>query len=234
MDFRDCDKIKSCKKYREGSCPIINPSIDQFCLKWFKINELQDLALLEDNQKIRFPMYLDDDGADREVYTKLSEIERNIEFFVNSGKNIYLYSSSTGNGKTSFAVRLLNDYLSSIWYKANLEVKGLFISVPKFLISLKDNISKKSDYISHIKENVLKADIVVWDDIATKGFTSFEMENVLNIVDNRLVSNKSNIYTSNLVGDDLKAAIGDRLYSRIFTNSEVFEFKGKDKRGLKG
>ena len=48
-----------------------------------------------------------------------------IEFFVNSGKNIYLYSSSTGNGKTSFAVRLLNDYLSSIWYKANLEVKGL-------------------------------------------------------------------------------------------------------------
>ena len=128
---------------------------------------------------------------------------------------------------------MINSYFDKIWYKAELSCKALFINVPKFFISLRDNISKKSEYVEHIKENVLSADIIVWDDIATKGFTQFEMENILNIIDNRLVANKSNIYTSNLIGDELKEAIGDRLYSRIFNKSEVLEFVGADKRGLR-
>lgn len=232
LDFKSCDKTQTCKKYREGTCPITNNNIDQFCIKWFKINELQTLSLLEDSQKNRFPMYLDEDGADRDVYTRLSEIEKDAENFVSQGKNLYLYSAGTGNGKTSFAIRILNAYLASIWYKAELSCKALFINVPKFLILLKDNISKKSDYIEYIKENVLNADIVIWDDIATKGFTTYEMENILNIIDNRLIANKSNIYTSNIVGDELKECIGDRLYSRVFNKSEVLEFIGKDKRSL--
>lgn len=233
MDFRSCDITHSCKKYKEGNCPIINNKAEQFCVKWFKVNELQNLGLLTDSQKIRFPMYVDEDGSDREIYARLSEIERNVESFVNNGGNIYLYSALTGNGKSSMALRIINSYLRTIWYKAELKCKALFISVPKFLIALKDNISKKSDYVEYIKDNVLDADLVVWDDIATKGFTTFEMENVLNIIDNRLASNKSNIYTSNLVGEELKEAIGERLYSRIFTKSEVFEFVGADKRSLR-
>ena len=233
MDFKTCDKTLTCKKHREGTCPIINNEVDQFCVKWFKINELQNLALLEDSQKIRFPMYLDADGSDRDAYTKLANIEKDIENFILNGNNIYLYSAGTGNGKSSWATRMVNSYIDKIWYRAELSCKALFINVPKFFISLRDNISKKSNYVEYIKENVLSADIVVWDDIATKGFTQFEMENLLNIIDNRLVANKSNIYTSNLIGDELKEAIGDRLYSRIFNKSEVLEFVGADKRGLR-
>ena len=63
--------------------------------------------------------------------------------------------------------------------------------------------------------------------------TTFEMENLLNFIDNRLIYGKSNIYTSNLMGESLKEAVGNRLYSRIYNNSEVIQFVGKDKRGLK-
>lgn len=59
------------------------------------------------------------------------------------------------------------------------------------------------------------------------------MENLFNFIDNRLNSGKANIYTSNLIGDHLKESVGDRLYSRIINSSEIIQFIGKDKRGIK-
>ena len=99
-------------------------------------------------------------------------------------------------------------------------------------MALKDNISEKSDYISHIKENILDADLVIWDDIATKSATTFEHENMLSIIDTRVLNNKSNIYTSNLGCNELHSFVGDRLFSRIYRESLAIEFKGKDKRGI--
>lgn len=233
MDFKNCDKINKCKKYNECLCPITNPNVEQFCIKWFKINSLQDEALLENKQKRDIPLILDEDKADKNAYLRLKEIQQQIESFATQGGNLFIWSSITGTGKTSWAVKLLNSYIDKIWYKSDLKCKCLFINVPKLLISLRENISQKLDYVSHIKENVLNADIVVWDDIATKGFTTFEMENLFNFIDNRLNSGKANIYTSNLIGDHLKESVGDRLYSRIINSSEIIQFIGKDKRGIK-
>lgn len=115
-----------------------------------------------------------------------------------------------------------------------MECRVLFINTPKFLIALKDNISEKSEYASYIKENVLKADLVVWDDIAfaDKG-TSFETAQLFSFIDSRISNHKSNIYTSNVSPEALPERIGERLASRIGTGSLNIEFKGKDKRGLK-
>ena len=100
------------------------------------------------------------------------------------------------------------------------------------MIALKNSITQQDDYITHIKENIQTADLVVWDDIAIKTATTYEMENLLSIIDYRLNSGKSNIYTSNLFGKELSESLGDRLYSRIINLSEVVEFVGQDKRGL--
>ena len=86
--------------------------------------------------------------------------------------------------------------------------------------------------MEHIKKNIFDADLVVWDDIATKGFTTFETENLFNFINGRLQNGKANIYTSNLLGEDLKNSIGDRLYSRVENMSEIIILKGSDKRGL--
>lgn len=167
---------------------------------------------------------------------------RNIEYLgkkhcycimTNNPSHLYITDNCIVTHNTSWALRLLNSYFSKIWATASsIDCRGLFINVPKFLISLKDNITQKSDYIQHIKEHVLTADVVVWDDIATKGFTQFEMENVLNIINNRIDAGKSNIYTSNLIGEDLRDAVGERLYSRIINMSTTLTFVGQDKRGL--
>lgn len=213
-----------------NSCNHID--CNSFCLKRYKLNYLYEEALITEKQRMHTKLYLDKAGTDAHAFAILSNFQNNILDFVNNGTNLYIHSTNCGNGKTSWALRLAQTYLNKIWYNSNLECKVLFINVPRFLLALKDNISEKSDYVKHIKENVLKADLVIWDEIGSKGLTQFEHENILSYINARIDSNKSNIYTSNLTDTELHTAIGDRLASRICNQSINIEFFGGDMRGV--
>lgn len=222
-----CYLNDSCGKFKRNLC-----SYPEFCIKLFKIDSLFNLGLFTDLQRKHLNLRIDADGTDKEQFIKLKEIEDNIESWVNAGNNLYLYSYQTGNGKSSWCCRLAQAYINSIWHKTEIKCRVLFISVPKFFIMLKDNISHENDYIKHIKDNVLNCDLVIWDDVGTKTGTEFEMENLLNIIDSRLVAGKSNLYTSNIDPMQLRERVGERLYSRIINLSTVIQFNGRDKRGL--
>lgn len=228
-----CNYENRCKKFKEKTCPLLNSAeTDPFCIKLFKIGKLQDEALLSEKQREFVPLRLDASGVDKEAFDRLKYLEDHVEQFVESGDNLYIYSSTCGNSKTLWSLRLLNRYFERIWYKSGLRCRGLFINISNLFITLKESLSQPSDVMEHIKKNIFDADLVVWDDIATKGFTTFETENLFNFINGRLQNGKANIYTSNLLGEDLKNSIGDRLYSRVENMSEIIILKGSDKRGL--
>ena len=203
------------------------------CIKLFKINELCNLAMLTDDQRRKKKLWLDGNGIDKDAFTFLKSVEDNVEKFVNSGDNLYIYSYITGNGKTAWALRILNSYIEKIWYKSDIVCRGLFVNVPRFLISLKDNIGNYNEYYNQIKDNILDADLVVFDEIGAKVATSFETEHLLSIVNARVDAKKSNIYTSNLGPEELRKAVGDRMYSRIINTSTEIIFRGTDKRSIR-
>ena len=222
----------TCKKYNDVTKECDCRNDDVFCIKLFKLDVLYNKSLLTENQRKRVKFVLDANKADREEYIQLQEIEKNIEKFIKDGNNLYIHSCITGNGKTAWSIRMIQSYFNKIWYKSDMECKALFINVPKFLLSLKDNISNKNEYKKKIKNNVLEADLVVWDEVGTKGLTQFEHENLLSLINTRIDMCKLNIYTSNMRPEELKGLLGDRLYSRIVKLSTEIEFKGQDKRGL--
>ena len=203
-----------------------------FCLRKFKMDTLYSKALMTESQKQHITLRVDEDNTDLEQFKQLAAIEQNILTFVNEGKNLYLHSANCGNGKSSWSLRLVEAYFNKIWARTDLKCRALFISVPRFLLALKDNITAKSDYIDYIKENVLEADLVIWDDIAAKMGSEFELNHLLNIIDNRISLGKSNIYTSNLNRQQLYNALGKRLTSRIANMSLDIELFGADKRIL--
>lgn len=203
------------------------------CIKLFKINELCNLAMLTDDQRRKKKLWLDGNGIDKDAFTFLKSVEDNVEKFVNSGDNLYIYSYITGNGKTAWALRILNSYIEKIWYKSDIVCRGLFVNVPRFLISLKDNIGNYNEYYNQIKDNILDADLVVFDEIGAKVATSFETEHLLSIINARVDAKKSNIYTSNLGPEELRKAVGDRMYSRIINTSTEIMFRGTDKRSIR-
>ena len=202
------------------------------CPRQYLTDKFYDNAFISDKDKIRSSIdpIPDLDGTDFKQFAELRTIADNIVSFVEDGNNLYIYSSCPGTGKTSWALRLVHAYIDNIWYKTSKECPVLFINVPRYLLAIKDNITDRSEYVQHIKDNILTCDIVVWDDIGTKSATSFEHETLLSIIDTRICEGKTNIYTSNLSGDDLSIFVGPRLYSRIYNYSKHIEFTGKDKR----
>ena len=203
-----------------------------FCLRLFKLDYLYEQALIPLNLRKHMKLVTDEDKTDLEEFKVLNEIASNADTFVADGGNLYIHSSIAGNGKTSWALRIVQSYFNKIWFKSELKCRVLFINVPRFLLSLKANISEKNEYVQQIQENILTADLVVWDDIATKQSTTFESENLFSMIDTRNGLGKANIFTSNLSGEELHTALGDRLASRICNLSIDIELHGKDKRGL--
>jgi DNA replication protein DnaC len=97
---------------------------------------------------------------------------------------------------------------------------------------MKSNITSYSEYYNHIKKYVEDCDLVIWDDIAHKVGTDYEISNLFSIIDRRLGRGKANIYTSNINPSDLGKLIDTRLASRVSNASINIELHGGDKRGL--
>lgn len=222
METQNCWLADRCKKLH---CNDANG-----CMILFKLNYLYDQAGITLHQRKPIDLYPDADGTDYDKFEQLLNIQNNIEEFINEGNQLLIHSQTCGCGKTSWALRLIQSFFNKIWFNTTLSCRALFINVPQFLLALKDNITDRSEYIKHIKENILNCDVVIWDDIGTKNSTVFEAENLLSMIDGRIINGKSNIFTSNLTDEELHQALGDRLASRICNLSTNIVLNGKDKR----
>lgn len=220
------------KCWLRNNCKGLHCDDPNGCVILYKLNFLFDEANISNTQREYIALKVDDDGTDLKEFKRLREIQDNILDFVNKGSQLYIHSINCGNGKTAWALRLMQTYFKKIWLTTDMVCRGLFISVPNLLLSLKDNISKRNEYAEHVKENVYDADLVIWDDIGTKGLTAFEQENLFAMIDRRINSGKANIFTSNLNSKELHEALGDRLTSRICNLGIDIEFQGGDKRHL--
>lgn len=205
---------------------------DSFCIRHYKMDCLISMACLEGNQRYPVKLILDEDKVDRDAFMKLKEIQKDINNFVTSGQNLFIYGEKTGNGKTEWSKKLLLSWFDSIWRSTELECRGLFISLPKLLAAQKDNISHTNEYFQYINENIIKADVVVWDELNYKDLSDYEHNYILDIIDQRISIGKSNIYTTNFSVDTTSKKLGARLSSRILGKAIKIELKGKDKRGL--
>lgn len=205
---------------------------DPSCLILYKLDYLYNKANVPLKLRKTISLRTDQDGTDVEEFKLLRSIQDNIVDFIKEGRQLYLHSKITGNGKSSWALRLLQTFFNKIWFKTELTCRGLFINVPYFLLALKENITSKSDYIEHIKQNALDCDVVIWDDIGNKIGTEFETTNLLSLIENRINSGKTNIFTSNLSNEELHMALGDRLASRICNLDYNIELHGGDKRSI--
>lgn len=173
------------------------------------------------------PMILEADNADYNAFCTLADIKDNIDNLVETGFNLYICSAETGNGKTSWAIKILLKYFDCVWAGNGFQCRGYFQHVPTFFNTLKD-FSKSHEAL---KETLETVDLVVWDDIASTRFTDYDSQQLLSVIDARLLEGRSNIYTGNLTScNALENALGSRLASRIWNCSTVVKLEGKDRR----
>lgn len=170
------------------------------------------------------------DDCDIEAFMQLAEIKDNIEDFVSTGKNLYLYSPICGNGKTTWAIKLMLQYFHETWSYTGYCPRGVFINVPTFLYNCKAAISKPDPEFENLKKLIFSVDLVIWDDIAAnERMSDYDYNTLLAFIDKRVVEDKSNICTSNITPDNLSRYTGSKLASRLL-NGKIIGLKGKDKR----
>ena len=171
------------------------------------------------------------DTVDYNSFVKLKNIKNSIKEWVNSKEfNLYIFSTHTGNGKTSWAIKLMLKYFDEVWAGNGLQTRGLFINVPNLLARLKDFNTVDTD-LQDIKKLIPEVDLIIWDDISSTKVSDYDSSLLLNFIDQRILNGKANIFTSNVNKETLETVLGNRLASRIWNSSIKIELRGKDRRG---
>lgn len=185
-------------------------------------------------EKLQYPKPLYPSECDVEQFVILKEIKDDIENWVNNGENLYIFSSKCGNGKTTWAIKLISAYFNKIWAGNGYEPRGVFVRCSQLFTNNRDSWKAKDDeYVKwkNYLELIETCDLVVWDDIGEYELQIWEQQLLMKLIDNRLINGKANIFTSNVIDSLLTKNIGPRLSSRVLNSSEVIEFLGSDRRG---
>lgn len=222
FDKDNCPYSSVCKLYGiHGEC-------NQGCIRYVEF-----MSLLESSKIPKAwykPKQLVPEEQDIDTFYKLNDFKKDIESNIENGKNLYLYSSNVGNGKSSWAIKIMLAYFDKIWSGNGLKTRGVFLSVPQFITEIRDNITLQEEEILRDKEIYKEIDLLILDDIGAVKKTDYIMEQLFNIIDYRVISGKTTLYTSNISPNNLAEATGKRLASRILANAEILEIKGGDNR----
>lgn len=199
------------------------------CVRYLEMKELMDTSNIPKAKQI--PQSLTAPKCDKEAFMRLAGIKANIVEFVECGENLYIASDNTGNGKTSWAIKLMLKYFDSIWAGNGFRPRALFIHVPTFLLKCKD-FNNKDEAFDTMRNLLPTIDLVVWDDIASTDVSAYDYSQLLMYIDTRLINGLSNIFTGNYQDRSrLEKRVGMKLASRIWSDTtEVVIFKGGDMR----
>ena len=122
----------------KNNCSSITTQCGNHCIRY---SAMKDLCLKSNLPKSKWlPLKLTTQ-KDRNSYLRLGIIQSGIKEWVQEGNGLYIYSKNYGNGRTSWAVKLLLSYFNSIWYESGYKCRGLFINSADFLMRRKNMIT---------------------------------------------------------------------------------------------
>lgn len=224
FDPEKCWYNKVCSKYKTDDCTA-------GCIRYMEMDFLMQNSGIPRNRQ--YPVLLTPSKQDMDAFLTLRDIKDDIINFVKNGESVYIYSDNFGNGKTTWAIKLMQKFFDDIWAGNGFRCRGIFIHVPTFLTKIKEGISRRDEDFEILKSRLMSVDLVIWDDIAATKLGDFDHANLLTYIDQRKLNQLSNIYTGNLPQDQLQDALGNRLSSRVWNDSTVVRFTGVDRRGLR-
>jgi DNA replication protein DnaC len=168
---------------------------------------------------------------------ELREYIKNLIEEVNNGHGLYLYSTTTGNGKTTLACNLLLKYLFRESYrllKTDILTPVMYLNVVEFLETLRREMTKSSEDTAYLLSQLFDKDaaprLLLLDDIGAEKPSDWVRERLYSLINFRSANKLATIYTSNCPPESLVSMVGQRCYSRIIGDNMIVEMRGKDHR----
>ncbi len=185
-----------------------NDNFDNFSMKWFsKENDLRFKTSPYDNMTTVY----------RDCVSFCNDFET-------KRQNLYFYGNS-GTGKTFMASCIANDLISKGYTVVYQSAYKLFQFMEDYKFGKIDRTQNTAFF-----DSIYNAELLIIDDLGTEFGTAYTCSVLFDILNSRIMNEKSTIISSNLTLNSIEKKYTDRVYSRIVGNFEIFRFIGEDIR----
>ncbi len=154
------------------------------------------------------------------------DCQKFIASFEDSYYNILLYGN-TGVGKTFLINCIAKELLDMAHTVVYLTSFQLFDILAKHTFSKSIEEKTEADYQF---QYIFDCDLLIIDDLGTENVNSFIASQLYQCINERHLSEKSTIISTNLSLDDIKNLYSERVFSRLLSNYKLFKMIGDDIR----
>ena len=214
--------------YAEDYCKKDKSECNEYCGGYRVLKALYSLSRIPVKYQYNIPLTPSKDDLPK--YEELHEFMCNILDHVEAGDGLYIWSGGTGNGKTTWATKIMGYYFRKIAFDSGLENEGLYIYLPTFLENLRQYYSNPDPDFEEVIEMVSRCKLLIIDDIGAEKPSEWVTERLLSFINTRVTNGLSTIYTSNIPLDAVGHRMGDRVRSRITGSVKEINLTGKDRR----
>lgn len=217
--------------YADHYCKKDKSECNEYCGGYRVLKTLYSLSRIPVKYQYHIPLTpaMEDLPKYEELQNFMEQIVENVE----AGEGLYIWSEGTGNGKTTWATKIVGYYFRKIAFDSGLENEGLYIYLPTFLEDLRKSYGNPDPDFEEVLEMVKSCKILIIDDIGAEKPSEWVTERLLSFINTRVTNGLSTIYTSNISLDMIGARMGDRVRSRITGSVKEIHLIGKDRRGAK-
>lgn len=228
-----CDKCKDTGYIDNEKCSCFKQAIARLI---YSDSNIQEIIERENFSSFSFSYYCDDYIDETTGLSPLSNMrkivdgcKKFIETFDSNHDN-FLFLGNTGVGKTFLANCIAKELLDKGYTVAYLTAFRLFDILEKYKFG--KNNSDIHDAANQF-DYILNCELLIIDDLGTELSNAFTTSQLYLIINERLLSRKSTIISTNLSLDHLNSNYSERIYSRIISNYSIRRIIGKDIRLLK-
>ncbi len=198
----------------------------------YEQSNLQDVFKTENFSLFNEEYYPDDYVEESTGMTPRDNIRRIHETalffsrnFDQTHDNLLLYGN-TGVGKTFLTHCIAGEALQHSHTVVYLTSLGLFDILEKNKFDKDLSSVEKSATVSYI----LDCDLLIIDDLGTELNNGFTSSQLYQVIDTRLIHQRSTIISTNLSFDDLREQYSERIFSRLTSSYTLLKLTGDDIR----
>lgn len=215
----DCPYRKTCKqRTSDGECY-------KMCVDFNEIDLMMHNANIPHKYVQPIVLY-PSCKEDVESFEILSEIKKNIAAMVEQGFNLYIKSNQRQNGKTSWGIKILQNYIHHLIGKPGSKDRALYLDLNEYLRELKLSFDSKDKEFKETEKVMRECDLLVLDGIDEVRLSEYERNYLKMIIKSRLANNLSNIFIGRNTATNLINAIGNDLKYYVEDNSTVISIYG--------
>lgn len=215
----DCPYRKTCKqRTSDGECY-------KMCIDFNEIDLMMHNANIPHKYVQPIVLY-PSCKEDVESFEILSEIKKNIAPMVEQGFNLYIKSNQRQNGKTSWGIKILQNYIHHLIGKPGSKDRALYLDLNEYLRELKLSFDSKDKEFKETEKVMRECDLLVLDGIDEVRLSEYERNYLKMIIKSRLANNLSNIFIGRNTAGNLINAIGNDLKYYVEDNSTVISIYG--------